>query len=78
MEYYPGWIDVEGHDHTVTPADEFAQGLDNMLSMNFSVSVYMAVGGTNFGFMGGGEWERSQSRGVVASYDYAAPVTEGR
>jgi beta-galactosidase len=37
----------------------------------------MACGGTNFGFMGGGEWEGAKSTGIVSSYDYAAPITEG-
>ena len=34
-------------------------------------------GGTNFGFMGGGEWEGGRSTPIIASYDYAAPITEG-
>ena len=77
MEYYPGWIDLEGSAHKVMPPDKFAIGLDNQLSLNASVSIYMAQGGTNFGFMGGGEWQGGHSRGIAASYDYAAPITEG-
>ena len=79
FEYYPGWIDLEGHGHTSVPADQFAQGLDNMFSFEecSGVSIYMACGGTNFGFMGGGEWEGRKSTGIISSYDYAAPITEG-
>lgn len=79
FEYYPGWIDLEGHDHTSVPPADFAQGLDNMFSFTdcSGVSIYMACGGTNFGFTGGGEWEGSKSTGIVSSYDYAAPITEG-
>lgn len=79
FEYYPGWIDLEGHAHTSVPPVQFAQGLDNMFSFDecSGVSIYMACGGTNFGFMGGGEWEGGKSTGIISSYDYAAPITEG-
>ena len=42
-----------------------------------SLSVLRLQGGTNFGFMGGGEWEGGRSTPIIASYDYAAPITEG-
>jgi beta-galactosidase len=80
FEYYAGWIDLEGaaHPNARTPTVEaYAAGLEQQLSSNISVSLYMACGGTNFGYTGGGEWQGSKSVPIISSYDYSAPITEG-
>lgn len=80
FEYYSGWIDVEGgqYPNRRSPTTEaYTAGLDAQLSRNMSVSLYMACGGTNFGFSAGGRWDAAKSTPVIASYDYAAPITEG-
>ena len=53
-EYYPGWLDYWGVPHNTQIANISAKSFDNYLSyQNASVSVYMAHGGTSFGFEAG-------------------------
>jgi beta-galactosidase len=73
MEYYSGWIDLEGHAHPNPRAPTiaaYAAGLDAQLVHNLSVSLYMAVGGSNFGFMGGGNsfWSHFCVKKTAASF----------
>ena len=47
----------------------------------WSVSVYMAHGGTNFGYMGGANIMDHQTAedgyiSLVTSYDYSSPISE--
>ncbi|KAJ6224721.1 hypothetical protein RDWZM_003266 [Blomia tropicalis] len=69
-EFWPGWFDswnekthhrysVEKFDHEIS---------DILFKVNGSVTFYMFIGGTNFGFMNGAR--------VTTSYDYDAPLTE--
>jgi hypothetical protein len=39
-----------------------------VFQMNSSINMYMFIGGTNFGFMNGGN--------IITSYDYNAPLSE--
>jgi len=79
MEFYPGWIDLEGIAHTVVPTEQFVGGIDAQLYNveKPSLSIYMAQGGTNFGWLAGGRWDRDKTTPVITSYDYNAPISEG-
>jgi beta-galactosidase len=74
-EYWDGWFDHWGeHHHTTAPA-RAAQGLDWMLSRGISCNLYMAHGGTSFGFMAGANFDRNYQPDTT-SYDYDAPLDE--
>ena len=50
-EYYPGWLDFWGQRHNTEKSSKVAKSFDDYLSyQNASVSVYVAHGGTSFGF----------------------------
>ena len=72
-EYYTGWLDSWGSKHERVSPSEVAKGLDNILSQNASVNMYMFEGGTNFGFWSG---TTQPFLPVPTSYDYDAPLTE--
>lgn len=48
-----GWLDYWGSPHNKVSANVSASSLDAILSLGASVNVYMAHGGTNFGFEAG-------------------------
>ena len=76
-EFYPGWLDVWSVPHQTRSAQLVAETFDKMLALNASVNFYMYHGGTNFGFMNGGSYNKP--RGLlpsISSYDYDAPLTE--
>ena len=53
-EYYPAWLDYWGLPHNTLSPEASAKSFDDYLSYkNASVSVYMAHGGTSFGFEAG-------------------------
>ncbi len=53
-EYYSGWIDYWMEHHSTKPSSKVAKSFDDYLSyQNASVNVYMAHGGTSFGFEAG-------------------------
>ncbi len=54
-----------------------AAGLDAILALGASVNVYMAHGGTNFGFEAGANVDdREGFKAEPTSYDYDAPISE--
>ncbi|MDH6135351.1 beta-galactosidase [Kitasatospora sp. MAA4] len=76
MEYWNGWFDQWGEPHhTREPADA-ARVLDELLAAGASVNLYMAHGGTNFGYLNGANLEDGRLRPTVTSYDYDAPISE--
>ncbi|MGH9481338.1 MAG: beta-galactosidase, partial [Terriglobales bacterium] len=75
-EYWVGWFDHWGERHHTTPPEDAARGLEWMLSQNISCNLYMAHGGTSFGFMAGANFGRSYQPDTT-SYDYDAPLDEG-
>jgi beta-galactosidase len=76
-EWYPAWFDSWGIDHHVVAAEEYAGTLDNVLSRGVSINMYMAHGGTTFGFMNGANMDRTSPYAPqVTSYDYDAPIDE--
>jgi beta-galactosidase len=78
-EHWIGWFDAWGdaRHHTVD-ADEVARNLDAILARGASVNLYMAAGGTSFGWTGGATVDPATGRyqPMTTSYDYDAPVAE--
>eukprot|EP01018_Ginkgo_biloba_P003042 Gb_26707 [translate_table: standard] len=77
-EFYTGWLTHWSEEIAQTNASDVAVALENILSMSASVVLYMAHGGTNFGFFSGAESGVSPSiyRPYITSYDYDAPIRE--
>src|SRR5690625_204099 len=75
MEYWNGWFDAWGEDHHVTAPDATAADLGELLAAGASVNLYMAHGGTNFGFTNGAN-DKGNYRPTITSYDYDAPMAE--
>ncbi|MFB7373914.1 beta-galactosidase [Streptomyces sp. NPDC056222] len=80
MEFWCGWFDHWGTEHSVRDAADAAATLREILECGASVNVYMAHGGTNFAGWAGanraGELHEGELRPTVTSYDYDAPVDE--
>ncbi|MFI9814947.1 glycoside hydrolase family 35 protein [Saccharothrix variisporea] len=80
MEFWDGWFDHWGDRHTTRSPEDAAAALDEVLAAGASVNLYMAHGGTNFGFWAGanagGDVHDGAYRPTVTSYDYDAPMDE--
>lgn len=74
-EFWDGWFDDWGSHHHVTPPDQTARHLDELLSRGASVNVYMFHGGTNFGLTSGAN-DKGTYQPIITSYDYDAPLDE--
>ncbi|CAF0778296.1 unnamed protein product [Rotaria sordida] len=72
-EFYPGWLDLWGHQHSTVSTDSIVKTLDQMLSIGVNVNFYMFYGGTNFGFTSGADPDYNPQ---PTSYDYDAPISE--
>lgn len=72
-EYYPAWFDVWGRKHATGAPEPIAADLDYMLNHRHSFSIYMAHGGTSFGFWSGADRPFLPD---TSSYDYDAPISE--
>jgi beta-galactosidase len=72
-EYYPAWFDVWGRKHATKPFSEISGDLEFMLKNKYSFSIYMAHGGTSFGFWSGADRPFQPD---TSSYDYDAPISE--
>ncbi|KAL4230010.1 Beta-galactosidase [Mactra antiquata] len=72
-EYYTGWLDHWGQNHSTVPTTAVAKSLDLQLALGANVNMYMFEGGTNFGFWNGANYPYHP---VPTSYDYDAPLTE--
>lgn len=74
-EYYTGWLDYWGHNHSTRSIPAVTKGLKNMLELGASVNMYMFHGGTNFGYWNGAD-EKGHFLPITTSYDYDAPISE--
>ncbi|MBZ3880616.1 Beta-galactosidase-1-like protein [Sciurus carolinensis] len=74
-EYYTGWLDYWGQNHSTRSIVPIARGLENMLKLGASVNMYMFHGGTNFGYWNGAD-EKGRFLPITTSYDYDAPISE--
>lgn len=54
MEYWTGWFDHWTEKHHTRSAQEFGEVLEKILLFNSSFNMYMFHGGTNWGFLNGG------------------------
>jgi beta-galactosidase len=73
-EYWAGWFDHWGEKHHVTDPRR-SEGLDWMLSQGISFNLYMAHGGTSFGYMAGANFGPAYQPDT-STYDYDAPIDE--
>uniref|UniRef100_A0A7S4UYG2 Beta-galactosidase n=1 Tax=Alexandrium monilatum TaxID=311494 RepID=A0A7S4UYG2_9DINO len=89
MELWSGWFQMWQHDDSAkkqfqTPGGQLLDYVKALLDRNASFTLYMAHGGTNFGFWPSagftmpefGSSIRWHSAFVSTSYDYAAPIAE--
>lgn len=82
-EYYITWIDQWGSDYShqqISGNEKYIQEavdeLDWTLAGNYSFSIYMFHGGTNWGLEAGGMHDNGPYISVTSSYDYGAPLDE--
>ncbi|MCM1054106.1 MAG: beta-galactosidase [Bacteroides sp.] len=74
-EFWVGWFDFWGsEEHKTSDLEKNKADLDYMLA-NGNVNFYMFLGGTDFGFMNGSNYDDRLTPDVT-SYDYDAPLTE--
>lgn len=73
-EFYPGWFDSWGGRHHTGSTEGVVRDLKYMLDHNASFSIYMAHGGTSFGFTSGANCPPFSPQS--SSYDYDAPINE--
>ena len=74
-EMWGGWFDHWGENHHVRSAESMMGTIAEILRIGGSFSLYMAHGGTNFGYWNGANHDRV-IQPTVTSYDYNAPVGE--
>jgi beta-galactosidase len=72
-EFYPGWFDTWGSPHHLGNTGAYLRDLEFMLKSGASFSIYMAHGGTSFGFWTGAD---RPFKPDTSSYDYDAPISE--
>ena len=72
-EFYPGWFDTWGSPHHTGDKARYLADLEYMLKAGGSFSIYMAHGGTTFGFWTGAD---RPFKPDTSSYDYDAPISE--
>jgi beta-galactosidase len=72
-EFYPGWFDTWGAPHHTGNTTRYLADLEYMLKAGASFSIYMAHGGTTFGFWTGAD---RPFKPDTSSYDYDAPISE--
>jgi beta-galactosidase len=76
-EWYPAWFDVWGKRHHTSSVEAFTQHLDSIFYHGISLNMYMAHGGSNFGFMNGANYDTYMPyQSQTQSYDYDAPINE--
>lgn len=77
-EFYTGWLTHWGESTATTDASSTAEALKRILCCNGSAVLYMAHGGTNFGFYNGANTGQNESdyKADLTSYDYDAPIKE--
>ncbi|MEV6901715.1 beta-galactosidase family protein [Amycolatopsis sp. NPDC051372] len=75
-EFWDGWFDHWGEQHNTRDPQQMAGYIDTVLASGASVNLYMACGGTNFGFTSGANTSGTTYQPTVTSYDYDSPVGE--
>ncbi|CAL8238005.1 unnamed protein product, partial [Merluccius merluccius] len=72
-EFYAGWLDHWGSQHSTVSTAIVAKSLNEILALKANVNLYMFIGGSNFGYWSGAN---SKYAPQTTSYDYDAPLTE--
>ncbi len=76
-ECYPGWLTHWAESNQVINIDSFATGTIAALAQaKRSLVIYVAHGGTNFGFTAGSNGTFDDIQPDITSYDYGAPISE--
>ena len=76
-EFYPGWLDHWAEEFIRVPTDQIQQQTEKYLANGVNFNLYMAHGGTNFGFTSGANYnEEHDIQPDITSYDYDAPISE--
>ena len=76
-EYYTGWLTHWGEDLQVTDTGTMIGTMKEMLAANMSFNLYMAHGGTSFGFWAGANGDGALDYlSDITSYDYNCPISE--
>jgi len=76
-EYYPGWLDHWAEPFPKVPDSSVVKDLEKYLKNGVSFNIYMAHGGTNFGFTSGANYDKQHGiQPDMTSYDYDAPISE--
>jgi len=74
-ELYPGWLTHWGEPWAKGDSAEFLRSLRWLVDNRKSFSLYVAHGGTNFGFTAGANYS-DHYEPTMTSYDYDAPISE--
>jgi beta-galactosidase len=76
-EVYPGWLTHWGDGSFPDPSD-LTSTITDFMTGSLSFNLYMAHGGTSFGFWAGANADNLSGdfQPDVTSYDYSAPITE--
>lgn len=76
-EYYPGWLHHWGEKFPHISAQSVTRQLEKYLQNDVSFNIYMAHGGTNFGFTSGANYDDNHDiQPDLTTYDYDAPISE--
>ncbi|CAN5804237.1 beta-galactosidase [soil metagenome] len=76
-ETYPGWLTHWGEAWARPDTTGLKKEIEFLLSTNKSFNLYVAHGGTNFGFTAGSNaFSPTQFQPDITSYDYDAPINE--
>ncbi len=75
-ESYPGWLTHWGEPWARRSADRLIGELRPLLENRKSFNLYVAHGGTNFGFWAGANSGGKGYQPDVTSYDYDSPINE--
>ncbi|KAH1027762.1 beta-galactosidase-1-like protein 3 [Dendroctonus ponderosae] len=81
MEYWVGFYDFWGTNHSTKADDQTRTYLKQILERNASFNAYMFLGGTNFAFNSGATFsnellDNSGFEPITTSYDYDSPLSE--
>lgn len=75
-EYWSGWYDRMGEPHQTRTTEVATKAVGWFLANGISFNLYMADGGTNFGWMQGANEEGGVYKPIATTYDYDAPIDE--
>jgi len=76
-EYYTGWLTHWSEGMANTSTTGTIGGVATLLASGSSYDLYMAFGGTNWGFHNGANGGGASFQPVITSYDYDSPISEG-